>query len=111
MYLAKHRSLDIANTVRELARHYHNPMEAHWDGIYDCICYVKVTLSRGLVLKPTGRCVGNGKDNNFKFKICSRSDSNYATDPDSRRSIADSVLYLNNTSIVFSCVTTLQTSC
>ena len=35
----------------------------------------------------------DGKDKNFKFEIRGRSDLNYATDPDSRRSITGTVVY------------------
>lgn len=35
-------------------------------------------------------------DRNFKFKICGRSDLNYANDPKSRRSITGTILYLND---------------
>ena len=37
LYLAKHSRPDIANAVRELARHCHDPTEAHWEAMCDCI--------------------------------------------------------------------------
>jgi hypothetical protein len=55
------------------------------------------------LLKPSGSW--DGKDRNFKFKIHGRSDSNYATDPESRRSITGTVVYLNDSPIAFSSVT------
>ena len=99
----KHSRPDIANAVRELSRHCHDPTEAHWEAMCQCIRYVHAMPSRGLVLKPTG--VWDGKDKNFKFKIRGRSDSNYATDPESRRSITGTVVYLNDAPIAFSSVT------
>ena len=66
-------------------------------------CYVRATRTRGLVLKPT--VSWDGKDKSFKFKICGCSDSNYATDPESRRSVMGTVVYLNDVSMVFSSVT------
>ena len=69
----------------------------------ECIHYVRATLSRGLVLKPTGNW--DGKDKSFRFKIRGRLDSNYATDLDSRRSVTGTVVYLNDAPIEFSSVT------
>ncbi len=53
--------------------------------------------------KPTDKW--DGKDKNFTFKICGRSDLNYATDPESRRSVTGMIVYLNDAPIAFSCVT------
>eukprot|EP00804_Cyclotella_cryptica_P028830 CCRYP_019720-RA/>CCRYP_019720-RA protein AED:0.58 eAED:0.63 QI:0/0/0/0.5/1/1/4/0/888 len=103
LYLTKHSRPDIANAVRELSRHCHDPTEAHWEAMCDCIRYVRATPTRGLLLKPSGSW--DGKDRNFKFKIRGRSDSNYATDPESRRSITGTVVYLNDAPIAFSSVT------
>ena len=68
-----------------------------------CIRYVRATPTRGVVLKPTGKW--DGMDKNLMFKIHGRSDSNYATDPDSRRNITGTVVYLNDAPIAFSSVT------
>ncbi|KAL7474764.1 hypothetical protein ACHAW6_000717 [Cyclotella cf. meneghiniana] len=103
LYLTKHSRPDIANAVRDLARHCHDPTEAHWDSMCECIRYVRATPTRGLVLKPTG--IWDGKDKNFMFKIRGRSDSNYATDPESRRSVTGTIVYLNDAPIAFSSVT------
>eukprot|EP00804_Cyclotella_cryptica_P006706 CCRYP_008640-RA/>CCRYP_008640-RA protein AED:0.60 eAED:-0.00 QI:0/0/0/0.2/1/1/5/0/1261 len=37
LYLTKHSRPDIANAVRELSRHCHDPTEAHWEAMCDCI--------------------------------------------------------------------------
>eukprot|EP00804_Cyclotella_cryptica_P000019 CCRYP_013697-RA/>CCRYP_013697-RA protein AED:0.44 eAED:-0.15 QI:0/0/0/0.5/1/1/2/0/583 len=103
LYLTKHSRPDIANAVRELSRHCHDPTEAHWEAMCDCIRYVRGTPTRGLLLKPSGSW--DGKDQNFQFEIRGRSDSNYATDPESRRSITGTVVYLNDAPIAFSSVT------
>ena len=103
LYLAKNSRPDIANAVRELARHCHAPSKAHWDAMTLCIRYVRGTPTRGLVLKPSG--LWDGKDRNFKFTIRGRSDSNYATDPESRRSVTGTVVYLNDSPIIYGSVT------
>jgi hypothetical protein len=99
MYLAKHTRPDISNAVRDLARHMHAPNEVHWKSMEHCIRYVRYTRSRCLVIKPSG--AWDGKDKSFKFKIRGRSDSNYATDKETRRSITGSVVYLNDAIVMF----------
>jgi hypothetical protein len=103
LYLAKNSRPDIANAVRELARHCHCPNEAHWHAMGQCIRYVRSTPDRGLVLKPTGKW--DGKDKTYEFVVRGRSDSNYATDPESRRSVTGTVVYLNDAPIMFGSVT------
>jgi hypothetical protein len=39
MYLAKHTRPDISNTVRDLARHMHEPNEGHWKALHK-ICQI-----------------------------------------------------------------------
>ena len=68
-----------------------------------CIQYVHVTPTRGLVLKPLGEWDGKGKS--FEFEVRGRSDSNYATDPESRQSVTGTVVYLNDSPITFASVT------
>jgi hypothetical protein len=37
LYLMKHSSPDIANAVRKLARHCHDPTKVHWEAMCECI--------------------------------------------------------------------------
>ena len=89
--------------MRELSRHAHCPTDAHWEAMCHCIRYVRGTPTRGLLLKPVG--TWDGKDKSFKFVIRGRSDSNYATDRDTRRSVTGTVVYLNEAPIIFGSVT------
>ena len=103
MYLAKHSRPDINNAVRDLARHSHAPNQGHWNAMCYCIRYVRATPERGLVLRPSGEW--DGKDRSFQFVIRGRSDSNYATDPETRKSVTGTVVYLNDAPIMFQSVT------
>ena len=103
MYLAKHTRPDISNAVRDLARHMHEPNQSHWKAMEHCIRYVRYTRERSLVLNPTGSW--DGKDKSFVFKFSGRSDSNYATDRETRRSITGSVVYLNDAIVMFQSAT------
>ena len=53
--------------------------------------YVVATKERGLVLEPT-RIWDGSKD--FEFKIHGRADSDYATNPDDRKSVLGSRVFL-----------------
>ena len=77
---------EIQNSVRELARHFQGAVDGHVKAMHIVMQYVIRTPNRGLTLKPNR--VWDGKDRNFEFIIEGRSDSNYATCPDTRRSIS-----------------------
>ena len=77
----------------------HCPTNAHWDAMCQCIRYVRGTPTKGLLLKPFG--TWNGKDRSFKFVIRGRSDSNYATDKDTQRSLTGALVYLNKAPITW----------
>ena len=52
------------------------------------------TLERGWFLKPSRKW--DGKDRAFEFRIRGRSDFNYGTDPETRRSVSGVVVYLED---------------
>ena len=56
--------------------------------------YCVSTPDRGLYLKPTGNW--NGRDKDFQFKIHGMSDSDYAKDPETRRSVSGYATFLND---------------
>ena len=55
--------------------------------------YCVSTKEQGLVIKPNKRW--DGKDKNFLFEITGRSDSTFASDPDSKRSVSGWYAMLN----------------
>ncbi len=82
MFMMQSSQPDIFNAVQGLARHMTVPREAHVRALMTLIKYMTHTKNRGLVLAP--------KDlwsTGYLIKIHGRSDSNYATNPDDRRSI------------------------
>jgi hypothetical protein len=54
--------------------------------------YVRQTASFGNVIKPNSQW--NNTDNNFKFVVTGLSDSEYASDPDTRRSVSGGTVFL-----------------
>lgn len=59
--------------------------------------YCVGTPNRGFILKPTGRW--DGKDRNFEFEIRGRSDSEYAKDSETRKSVMGYVTYVQDTPV------------
>jgi hypothetical protein len=55
--------------------------------------YIKWTADFGNFLKPDA--VWNGVDRDFEFVVSGRSDSEYASDPDERRSVSGGTVFLN----------------
>ncbi len=60
--------------------------------------YVVSTSNRGIVLNLTG--TWNGKDKNFIWTIKGRCDSNYATNPDDRKSVSGTQVFLKDSPIM-----------
>jgi len=89
---------EIQNSVRELARHFQGAVGGHVKAMHRVMQYVIRTPNRGLTLKPNR--VWKGKDRNFKFIIGGRSDYNYATCPDTRRSVSGWSVMLENCPII-----------
>ena len=56
------------------------------------------TKDCGLVLEPT-RIWDGSKD--FEFNICGRSDLDYTTNPDDRRSVSGEIVFLEDCPVVF----------
>ena len=82
---------DVVQAVRDLARHMTRGDQTHMDAMLWCMQYLKGTKEAGLLLKPAQKWDGN---DNFCFKIRGVSDSDYAKDTQTRRSISGYVVYL-----------------
>ena len=85
---------EIQNATRELTRHFQGCVEGHIKAMHRAMQYAVTTPERGLKLKPNR--TWDGKDKSFKFIIGGRSDSNFATCPDTRRSVSGWRVMLEN---------------
>ena len=94
IHLGKYTKSEILNAVRELSRFGSNPNPAHYKAMLRCMRYCVSTKEQGLLLKPTGRW--DGKDKNYKFRIRGRSDSTFASCPETKRSVSGWSCYLND---------------
>ena len=73
------------------------PRPTHVKALEHLMQYVVATKDRGLVLEPT-RIWDGIKD--FEFNICGRSDLDYTTNPDDRRSVSGEIVFLEDCPVV-----------
>jgi hypothetical protein len=85
LHMMKWTRPEILNAVRELSRFMSGAAAAHMKAMYRVMNYCVATPKRGLLLKPNMKWNG---DPNFEFVIKGRSDSDYAKDPERRRSVS-----------------------
>ena len=90
-YLVKHTRPDLCNAVRELSKVLDGATDKHMQDLYRAIQYVLNTRKYGLPIEPTHYPEIPIKD----WIIEAWSDSDYATDPDSRKSVTAWEIYVN----------------
>ena len=87
LWLVKHSRPDIANCVRELSKVLDFSTEESYKELLRIIKYVLDTKQLGLKLKPTG-------ERNEPWQMECFTDSDYAGDPVSRRSVTGYIIYI-----------------
>ena len=61
MWIANQTRPDIANSVRAVARHSHEPKESHWKAAQKILEYLRTTSSRANIpCKTKSKCRSNG---------------------------------------------------
>ena len=88
LYLVKHSRPDIANAVRQLSKVLDGSTEASYKEMLRVIKYVLDTKTLGLKIEPT---MTKGEP----WDIVCFTDSDYASDPVSRRSISGYIIYVH----------------
>ena len=76
---------ELLNPVRKLSKGMKEASMRHLDTMKRTMRYCLATPLRGLLLKPSRQWDGK---RGFKFRIKGTSDSNYATDPETRKSVS-----------------------
>ena len=87
LYLVKYSRPDIANPVRELSKVLDAPTPASFKEMLRVIKYVLDTKEYGLRVHPT-------KEKDECWELVCFCDSDYARDPDTRKSVTGYVLYV-----------------
>ena len=98
LYLAKWSRPDNQNITRELSRHFSKASEAHNKAMRRVMTYCVNTAKKGTIVQPNGKWNGFVSDRNFE--ILGISDSDYAKDVDTRRSINSSRIRINSSRIL-----------
>lgn len=98
MYKTQWSRPDVQNATRACARMMQKPQEIHMPALTRLAHYIVSTPEHGLVLHPN-RTWDGSKD--FKFQIGARSDSNYASNTDDKRSVTGVRAMLEGCPITF----------
>ena len=89
---------DLMVAISILAKFMQNPTMDHWRAIKDVLRYVKGSLGRGLLYASSGLTLQQ------PWKLRLWVDSDYATCPDTRRSRAGFLIFLNKNLVSFNSV-------
>jgi hypothetical protein len=93
IHLGKYSKAECLNAIRELSRFGSKPNEAHYKAMIRTMRYCTSTKDKGLVLKPNAKW--DGKDKSHLFEVTGISDSDFAKDPESRKSISGWSVFLH----------------
>ncbi len=99
MHMMQYSWPDTYNTDCDLARHMTCAMQVHMDAMLRLMKYVDNTRDRGLVLTNPMQKWDGSKDH--EFIISRRSDSNYAKDMQTRKSISGYRVLLEGAPVMF----------
>jgi hypothetical protein len=94
MYLIKHSRPDLMSAVRELSKVLGKATPAAYKELLRCAKFVILTKSKGLRVDPT-------EPANGLWKLEVYSDSDWAGDPDNRRSVGCYIIFLNGVPIAW----------
>ena len=95
LYLVKHSRPDIANCVRELSKVLDGTTDCAFNEMLRIIKYVLDTKHLGLKIEPDDKPPGS------PWQITCFSDSNYANDPETRRSVSGYIVYVHGVPVVW----------
>ena len=77
LHVMRWSRVETMNAVRECSRYMQKARQSHMKALKRIMNYIVTTSKRGLYFRPTE---WDGKDQNFKFKIKGKSDSEYNKD-------------------------------
>jgi hypothetical protein len=94
LHLTKWSRPDMKNAVRELTRFMMRSLGAREVALKRAMEYCVSTPEQGWLLKPSG--TWNGRDKGLKFNIHGYTDSDYAKDLETRRSVSGCATFLED---------------
>ena len=90
MWLANTTRPDLSQAVGAVARHSHDPSDAHWKAVKRILAYVKLTVDLGLIFWR-----GSGK------QLSALTNLSYASHETTRRSISGGIVMYGKTAITW----------
>ncbi len=98
MHMMQYSQPDTYNTVCNLARHLTVATQVHFDAMLRMMNYIDNTNDRGLVLSPMRKW---NWSKNHEFIISGQSDSNYAKETQTQKSISGYMVLLEGEPVMF----------
>jgi hypothetical protein len=89
---------EMQNAVRDLSRHMQKCGVEHQMAMKRAMEYVVQSKEKGWTIRPTRKW--DGKDKTFKFRVKGKSDSDYATCKETRRSVTGLIVWLEEALIM-----------
>ena len=112
MHMMRWSRPEIWNAVREVSRRMSMANNDHYKAMLRIMKYCTLTPERGWTLRPNRKW--NGLDKQFEFVIMGKSDSNYATCKETRKSVTGFVVYFEGTPVAvksgMQCIVALSVS-
>lgn len=100
MHVMRWSRPDNLNAVRDLSKYMKEASERHIGAMKRTMRHILSTRNRGLFLKPTRKWNGDPK---FEFRIKGRSDSTYASDQTTMRSVTGTTVFLEDAPVAMKC--------
>ena len=94
IHLSKYSKPDLLNAVQELTRFGSKPSLDHYKAMLRVMKFCCQTRTEGLIINPNKRWDGVNKT--YSFEITGESDSTFASDPVTKRSVSGWSAKLNN---------------
>jgi hypothetical protein len=98
LYLSRWSCPDILNITRELSRYFMKANQAHMKVMKKVMTFCVNTKEFGILVDPDGEWNGR-TDNNQHFEILGISDSDYAKDIVTQKSVSGYIVFLNKSLI------------
>jgi hypothetical protein len=98
LYLLRWSRRDILNITRELSRNFMKANQANLKAMKKVMTFCVNTKDHGIFVNPDGYC-NRKAENDYYFEVLGTSDSDYAKDLVTRKSVSGYVVYLNNSLI------------
>ena len=92
IHMMKWSRPDVLNAVRDLTWHMSKATLCHIKAMKRVMTYVTAMADFGLMLEPNAKCDGSKE---FEFEVAGYSDSDFAKDPATRKSVSGWAVFLN----------------